>query len=165
MAELYEIAFAIESQRESIARAVAGAVHERQEQDRQEQARQKRREQRKLRPLRQDKGLDALKLKHARQPGAVDLGAGWKPAAMKAVAAARKSLALSREAMDIAREWEATAASRSVQAGTHDGSDRSRSSADRRTPSASRPQPAMPWTWLVPAFRVLAGMLAACFLL
>ena len=170
MAELYEIAFAIESQRESIARAATGAVHERQEHAREVQARQERRRRRERLAFRQDKGLDALK--HARQSGAGNLGAGWKPFAMKASAAARKSLALSREAMAIAREWEATAASR-IQAGTHDGPDRSRSSAGHRTPSrlAAAAGHAF-WTWLVPAAGVLAGilamlavLLAACFLL
>ena len=57
MAELYEIAFAIESQRESIARAAAGAVHERQEQARQER-----------RVRRQDRHADVLKLPGSQAP-------------------------------------------------------------------------------------------------
>ncbi len=62
MAEPFEIAFAVESQRESIARVVAGAVKARQEQDRQEQtARQERREHRERRVRRQDKHADVLK--------------------------------------------------------------------------------------------------------
>ena len=56
MAEPFEIAFAVESQRESIARAVAGAVKARQEQDRQE-----RRERRARCSLRQDKHAGVLK--------------------------------------------------------------------------------------------------------
>lgn len=62
MAEPFETAFAVESQRQAIADAVAGAVHARQEQDRQEQtARQERREHRERRIRRQDKHADVLK--------------------------------------------------------------------------------------------------------
>ena len=109
MAEPYGIAFAVKSQRRGIARAVAGAVHERQE-----QARQERRGRREKRVRRQDRHADVLK--QARQPDAGTAGA--KAAAMKGAAAAMKSMAASR-----------------IQAGTHDGPDRSRSSAGRRTPS------------------------------
>ncbi len=105
MAELYEIAFAIESQRESIARTAAGAVHERQEHAREVQARQERRRHRERLAFRQDKSGDALK--QARQKiGAV--APAWEPAARKAMAAARKSLALSREAMATARLHDGT---------------------------------------------------------
>ncbi len=62
MAELYEIAFAVESQRQALADAVDRAVHARQEQDRQEQtAKQERREHRERRVRRQDKHADVLK--------------------------------------------------------------------------------------------------------
>ena len=120
-------------QRRGIARAVAGAVHERQE-----QARQERRGRREKRVRRQDRHADVLK--QARQPDAGTAGA--KAAAMKA--AAMKSMAASR-----------------IQAGTHDGPDRSRSSAGHRTPSrlAAAADHAF-WTWLVPAAGVLAGILA-----
>ena len=56
MAEPFETAFAVKSQRQAIADAVAGAVQTRQEQDRQE-----RRERRARCSLRQDKHADVLK--------------------------------------------------------------------------------------------------------
>ena len=68
MAELYEIAFAIESQRRAMARAPNGAVPARQV-----QARQERRGRREKRVRRQDRHADVLK--HARQPDAGTAGA------------------------------------------------------------------------------------------
>ena len=68
MAEPYEIAFAIESQRQAIADAVAGAVKARKIQERQEC-----RERRERHACWQDRGLDALK--HAQHPRARTAGA------------------------------------------------------------------------------------------
>ena len=145
MAEPYEIAFAIESQH----RAVAGAVHERQERERLE--RRERRERRNRRAFRQDKGNDALK--QARQTGAGTAGA--KATAMETRAIAEQSMAASR-----------------IQAVTLDGPERRRKSAGRREPSrfATAASHAF-WTWLVPAIGVLAGaavlfmvLLLHCFL-
>ena len=68
MAEPYEIAFAVESQRQAIADAVAGAVKAREMQERQEC-----RERRERHACWQDRGLDALK--HAQHPRARTAGA------------------------------------------------------------------------------------------
>ena len=63
MAELYEIAFAIESQRRAMARAPNGAVPARQV-----QARQERRGRREKRVRRQDRHADVLKLPGSQAP-------------------------------------------------------------------------------------------------
>ncbi len=144
MAEPFEIAFAVESQRQSIADAVAGAVKAREMQERQEC-----RDRRERRDLRQDKGLDALK--HARQPEAGTAGA--KVAVMEARASACLS-AGSRTATDRFPFPACTPAAKTTPS-------RFVATADH-----------VFWTWLIPATGVVAGifamlavLLTACFLL